>query len=148
MKKKLVKRLIKNNKGTTMMETLVAFVVLAIILVALYRMIVFSSELRMRATDMNSMMQTFNKELYSSGALSKVEKIPYTTNNIKLPEKGEGRVKGPLFYIETDDGSELWVDDINAYGYTYKADDLVNNDHMMVPKALVFVHEKDDKTTP
>ena len=60
-----LKRILKDNKGTTMFETLVAFTVLSIILVALFRMIMFSSELRMRASDMNSIMKTFNTELYS-----------------------------------------------------------------------------------
>ena len=137
-----LKRILKDNKGTTMFETLVAFTVLSIILVALFRMIMFSSELRMRASDMNSIMKTFNTELYSKGALVKVEREKYYTNNESL---GEGKVKGPLFYIKTDDESELWVSDINAYGYSYKESTVEESDHMSIPKALVFVHEKDDE---
>ena len=137
-----MKRKLKENKGTTMVETIVAFVVLTIILVALYRMIMFSSELRMRATDMSNIMKEFNTELYSKGTLNNVTKEPYVTNNISL---GEGKVKGPLFYIKTDDESELWVSDIKAYGYSYKENDIQKNDHMSIPKAIVFVHEKDDK---
>ncbi len=150
-KKKHEKRIInvlKENKGSTMMETLVAFVVLMVILVAITRMIFFSSELRMRAMDTNRVMQTFNKELYSSGALDKVKMKKYVTEDVEL---SDGKVKGPVFYItpDRDEGEseiDLWLLDVNAYSYTYdkSADSTVESENLAIPKALVFVHQSDD----
>ena len=139
-----IKTVLRENKGTTMMETLVAFVVLMIILAALTRMIFFSSELRMRAMDTNRIMQTFNKEIYSNGSLDKVKMTKFTTTNETI---SAGKVKGPLFYITPDDREEgdpeidLWVTDIDAYSYSYdKWDSTVNSENLAVPKALMFEH--------
>ena len=140
--------ILKDDKGTTMMETLVAFVVLMIILVALTRMIFFSSELRMRAMDTGRLMQTFNKELYSNSELDKVSVVKYVTENVQYEDTN----KGPLFYIvpekKNSEGKDvdLWVSDINAYSYTYdmSKDSNASSENLAIPKALVFVHEKDD----
>ena len=141
---------LRNNKGTTMMETIVAFTVLVVILLALTRIIVFSSELRMRAMDTGRIMQTFNKCLYSNElnngtGFDKVTKEHYDSSGAKATQAGGG-VKGPLFYIKPKDNNvDLWVTDINAYSYTYnETDPSVNTENLTIPKAIVFVHESDD----
>ncbi len=55
-----------NNKGTTMMELLVAFVVLMIIFAIIYSMISFTSNLRMEAVDVRNAEEEFEAELYKS----------------------------------------------------------------------------------
>lgn len=142
---------LRNNKGTTMMETLVAFTVLMIILVALTKIVFFSSELRMRAIDTGRLMQTFNKELYSNGELDKVSEKKYVTEYVDY----EDTKKGPVFYIVPDQTSvegevDLWVSDIHAYSYAYDVtkDSNASTENLVIPKAIKFVHEKDDKTAP
>lgn len=135
-----------DDKGTTMVEVLVSFVVLMVILVALTRTIFLSSELRMRAMDTGKIMQTFNKCLYSaeiknSESFDKVKRKKYTTNNEEL---SPGKFKGPLFYItpEEDDAVELWVTEIDANCYTYDAtDSTVVSENLAIPKAIVFEHK-------
>ena len=141
---------LRNNKGTTMMETIVAFVVLVVILLALTRIIMFSSELRMRAMDTGRIMQTFNKCLYSNElktgtSFDKVTKEHYDSSSAKNSQAGGG-VKGPLFYIKPENNNvELWVTDINAFSYTYnETDPSVNTENLTIPKVIMFVHESDD----
>jgi hypothetical protein len=53
-----------NHKGSTMVETLVSFVVLFIVLAALYNIVVFSSELYLRSVDTSRLQQKFYREIY------------------------------------------------------------------------------------
>ena len=53
-----------NNAGSTMVETLISFVVLVIVFAALFGMIRFSSNLRMRAIDTADVRESFNDEIY------------------------------------------------------------------------------------
>ena len=93
-------------------------------------------------------MQTFNKELYSNSELDKVSVVKYVTENVQYEDTN----KGPLFYIvpekKNSEGKDvdLWVSDINAYSYTYdmSKDSNASSENLAIPKALVFVHEKDD----
>ena len=143
---KKIKVLKLNNKGSTMIETLVAFLVLMIVMAALFKMVSFSSELRMRSVDTGNVLADFNQELYSKGSYSKIKKTKFKTD-LTL---SEGK-QGPLFYIvpaDTADGNTdnaLWVTDINAYGFTYdESDSLIKDENIIAPKAMQFVHEKDD----
>ena len=146
IRKNKISRIVRNNKGSTMMETLAAFVVLMVILVALTKLVSFSAELRMRAMDMNRITQEFNKVIYSNkstydSTTGKVTITEYKTVNGKM---ASGKVRGPLFYIVSPEGGELWVSDIDAYGYSYKTDDpVVSDGKLSVPKAIEFVHQKD-----
>ena len=143
-----IKRVLRSNKGTTMMETLVAFVVLMVILVALTRVIMFSSELRMRAMDTGRVLQTFNKCLYSnelktSDQFEMVKKQHYSSAHASDARPGGG-VVGPLFYITPDgSSSELWVTEIEANSYTYDDADANNtNENYALPSVMVFEHKK------
>ena len=139
---------LRDNKGSTMLETLVAFAVLMVILVALTRLIMFSSELRMRAIDTGRILQTFNKCLYSeelknSNSFEKVKKTHYNSDRAN-EERPTGGVVGPLFYITSDEtGSELWVTEIEADCYTYdSSDSSVSTENLSVPNAIIFDHKK------
>ena len=54
------------NKGTTMVETIAAFTVLAVILAALYHIVKFSSDLRVLAVDTAHLNQLFLREVYKN----------------------------------------------------------------------------------
>ena len=154
---KRITKAINDNRGSTMMETLVAFVVLMIIVAALTRLVMFSSELRMRATDMNRITQEFNKEIYADRStyiksddsdvfVNGASKVVYKKYETTKEKTAHGNESGPLFYLVSPEDGELWVSDINAYGYSYKTDDAVIKDNnLTVPKAIVFVHKNDDK---
>lgn len=144
--KNRIEHVLYEDKGTTMMEVLVSFVVLMIILVALTRTVFFSSELRMRAVDTGRIMQTFNKCLYSQElkdgtSFDKVKRVKYTTDNVEI---SDGKYKGPLFYItpEEDSAVELWVTEIDANCFTYDPDDsTVSSENLVIPKAIMFEHK-------
>ena len=61
---KIGKDTMRSNRGSTMVETLVAFVVLMIVFAALYGMVRFSANLRMRAVDTANVRDSFNTEIY------------------------------------------------------------------------------------
>ena len=126
-------RICSNNKGTTMVETVVSFVVLVIILAVIYQMIAYCSELRMKAEDVDKMTRNVNKALYKSTVSKEtdlVEAKPYVTD-AKVKD-GTEVIKGPLFYMEVDTEKtnsanvyssvtkpdhRIWIMNINATGY-------------------------------
>ena len=132
-----------SNKGTTMLETLVAFVVLMIILGVLYNIIAFCSELRMSAADTNRAMIDFNCEIYAKSPNSSVVDIKECTVERKQP----------LFYLELSDktsdanlgsGSErssfkkkLSLYNVEAVTYAYHKE-VDDTDTIAVPKAISF----------
>ena len=63
-RKKIISRLFKHNKASTMVETLVSFTVLVIVLAALYGIVVFSTELYMKSVDTSRLQQRFYREIY------------------------------------------------------------------------------------
>ncbi len=62
MKRKERKKM--NNTGTTMVETLAAFTVLAIVLTMLFHIVSFCGKLRMMAVDSGKLQQLFLREAY------------------------------------------------------------------------------------
>lgn len=62
--KKVKFRKINKNSGSTMVETLVSFVVLFVVLAALYGIVSFSSELYMKSVDTSRLYQKFYQEVY------------------------------------------------------------------------------------
>ncbi len=66
MMKEGKKKRILNDSGTTLIETLAAFTVLTAILVILYNIVDFSSNLRTQAVDSAHLNQMFFKEMYKN----------------------------------------------------------------------------------
>ena len=153
--KNLIKSLLLDNKGTTMMETVVSFVVLVIILAVIYQMISYCSQLRMRATDEDNMIQAINKAMYKDTIDSgndKVQCIQYSTKPDVL--SGADITEGPLFYMvvdyeETDPSNNypaqsldyrIWINNIDAS--CYKAIDMNaqngSSADMVVPTVISF----------
>ena len=138
---------ILNNRGTTMLETLIAFVVLMVILGVLYNIIAFCSELKMSATDMNTYMQDFSVEIYNKKTTKVIK-----TEKITTVDAG---VKKPLFYLELSDETQkdlngcnsvaeenkrISLYNLNAVTYVYDASGDTRN---IVPKATRFIHKHD-----
>ncbi|MCR5226882.1 MAG: hypothetical protein K6E27_06705 [Eubacterium sp.] len=156
MKRYLIKtkanlnRCINNNKGSTIYEIVIAFVVILVVLAIIYKMISFSSELRMEAVDIRNAQLEFESELY--------KKTPDTTKiSVKkyvIKENSNTHNKMPVFVLKLDEektdveanfmiessGSgevsqqnTLNLMDIVADGYSSK-----NSNVTIIPKAMKF----------
>lgn len=157
----------KNNRGVTMVETLVAFAVLMIIFAILYTVVSFCVTLRMRAHDTSQAIQTFSREMYNKD--NEVGKN--TSNHIAIKNYSTtGNV--PLFYLSlsedtskenmgdayynkafpaTGEGTveelDLSLLNIDAITYVYlpgtgeNAED--NELKIIVPKAIQFIHKEE-----
>lgn len=141
-----------------MLEVLVAFVVLVAIFALIYKMVMFSSNLRMKAIDTETVFNSFNQEIYKTGDYddSEISVVPITRNSSD----------GPVFYITVDtettnvqlnvtNGGEASVseakdklDNVRLGLYRFKAikyestNSLVNEEGVIAPKVLVFKYEK------
>ncbi len=105
---KLRKKLKLDNKGNTMFETLVAFVVLAIILAIVYQMIAFCGELRMKATDTDKALTEFNQNMYKKN-------IPESIIEVKDRHNEDG-VEGPQFYLRVSTKTDISnMKDVSTY---------------------------------
>ena len=87
MKKENREKMNKNS-GSTMVETLVSFVVLFIVLAALYGIVSFSSELYMKSVDTTRLHQKFYQELYKfpSGKATGESTVNYDTSLLEEPK--------------------------------------------------------------
>ena len=130
-----------NNRGTTMIEVLVAFVVLSAIMGILYGIIAFSAELRMRSADASNVLKEFNREIYNeTPASSVIDQKSFSTSDNKA-----------LFYITTrelPDGSnsiKIPLTNLECTSYTYhvSGEESDRLEHVVIPKAVVFNHKSD-----
>ena len=141
-----------NNKGTTMIETIVAFVVLVIILLIIARIVTYCSNLRMKAVDTNSIIRDFNSEIYK--APDKIDTNEVTTESYVY--KAED---GPEFYLMLDyNNTEMMTnnvkDDPTKYqnyklrmnkteATCYKSvNPLIESEQLVTPKVLVFRYKE------
>ncbi len=147
-----------NNTGSTMLETLVSFVILMIVLAALTAMIRFAIELRMRSEDVSRVYNSFNAEVYKDTPAVNVKTYDYkgisagddyTMFTLKLDESTSPR------NIEVNTGKEGWVEAdksnnyfkslslprIDATGYE-STDPLISSEHIVTPKVLMFKYNK------
>ena len=128
-----LRRSLHDNRGTTMVETLVSFVVLMIILAVITGMIMFCSKLRMRAEDTSRAMTIFTAQINNKdNTVTKtvtegnagVDTKTFTANNIKVSRyttgkevltDEEGRTisikQNPLFYLVTPESATDESDD-------------------------------------
>ena len=157
----------KNNRGVTMIETLVAFTVLMIIFAILYTAVSFCATLRMRAQDTSQAIQTFSREMYNKDN----ETGKNTANHIAIKKyTTQGNV--PLFYLSLSadtskanmgdtyynkvfsgggtsaaEALDLSLLNIDAITYVYlpgTGENAEKNDlKIIVPKAVQFVHKEE-----
>ncbi|MBP3233973.1 MAG: hypothetical protein J6M65_06080 [Eubacterium sp.] len=90
-----IPKLYNNNSGSTMVETLISFVVLVIVFAALFGMIRFSSNLRMRAIDTADVREKFNDEIYKSGNKNDVEIHEYFGAHSTIADNSD-----TMFYLK------------------------------------------------
>ena len=146
-----------NNRGNTMVETLVAFVVLMIVIAALYGMVRISTNLRMRAADSADIQTSFYSEIYKKTPSQNVE--PYYYIGKYAPDKktmftlklntDEGKTSTyNLIKSESGDLSpytgfskSLRIPCIDATGYV-STDSRINEENLVSPKALLFSYHK------
>ncbi len=137
-----------NNKGNTMFETLIAFVVLAIILAIVYQMIAFCGEMRMKATDTNIILNEYNENIYK-------KTIPEDKVSVADRHNETVPLGGPLFYLRVSDETSaenlIGTYDYNTDPYrlrmnflgahTYKSiDPRIESEKLVTPKSLQFYY--------
>ena len=150
-------KILYNNKGSTMMETIVSFVVLMIVLAALYSMVRFSSELRMRAVDSARIQSNFNEQLYrNDNNMQNIKKYVYigkhakdtygnsdtvTVFTIKLNDKKTDVQKAfNSNNMPADNAKEsIKLPNVNATGYVC-TDPIVDMENVIAPRVLSFKH--------
>lgn len=141
-----------DNRGTTMVETLVSFVVLMIVLAALYGMIRLSSNLRMRAVDTANVRAAFNAEIYKKTPSSNVKKYFYegksapdktTMFTLKLSSLTKN---ANLQVTETTVDRSRYSDSIripntDAVGFV-SSDPSIQDENLVPPKVVLFKYHK------
>lgn len=156
-----------NNKGTTMFEILVSFLVLSIILIIVYKMIAFCGELRMKATDTSMVVNEFSKNICKSDIRNKSADVANVSKEYYETDM-DNKPKGPVFYLsvstETDDsnnyfdGTHVTKDSFADIGYRLKmrnlgAIDLESSDirvsdyKLVTPRTIQFYYYSYDETT-
>ncbi len=154
------------NKGTTLVETLAAFVVLAAILAIFYHIVDFSDTLRMQAVDSAHLNQMFLREAYKNDNMidENFVKITHFTK-----EGGEGeseKVSGFWLVLDTErtdyrknymydyveeellENPPLFrLDNLEATSYRC-IDPLIEEENLPVPAILRFEYHKPETATP
>lgn len=142
-------KIITNNKGTTMIETIVSFVVLLIVIAGLTAMIRFSSNLRMRAVDTANVRAEFNKEIYKKNPNTSIVS-EYSYIGKSAPDK-----KTMFYFVVSDETSAENLDTVNGDATTYDfkqnikvpnidatgyvgIDARIANENLVKPKVLMF----------
>ena len=148
-RKKLDKR-IMNQKGSTMVETLASFVVLFIVLAALYGIVTFSTELYMRSVDMSRLQQRFFQEIYKKNIdTTFIDRATFVKGyGGQVDLNGETCEHAALNFVIKTDGysmpdamknSEISMDKISVTSYVCKED---NDGNGISPKAVIFEYEE------
>lgn len=143
-----------NNRGTTMLETLISFLVLVIVLAALYSMIRFSSNLRMRAIDTANVKNEFNQEIYKTSVdNSKVQSYYYigknADDNITMFSLKPDMEKTAKNNWDISNGENtvynfsrsVKIPTVDATAYVSK-DKRIDDENLVRPKVLVFHYNK------
>ena len=159
MKYKKNKKLniLNDNSGSTMVETLVAFVILLVVLAALYGMVRFSTNLRMRAVDSADVRNSFCKEIYKSAGVIKTDvkctnyvgKFSKTdgTGTTMFTLKPSSKTDNSNFYTGEKPGyydrlfNSLRIPCIDATGYV-STDERIANENLPTPRIICFEYNK------
>ena len=147
-----------NNKGTTMFETIVSFLVLMIILGALYSTVRFSAELRMRAVDTGNITKEFNSLVFKDSISTSDHILKYDYYGQYDPTT-TGKYTAFFLKLDTEEtncelncGRVVSVDDvlltplrtpnIDATGYVYHNTD-IDTEHLVTPEMITFEYHKE-----
>ena len=102
----------KDNRGVTMVETLVAFTVLMIVLGIIYGILSVCNTLRMRAQDTSQAVIDFGREMYNSQNTEGENPEHHISIKSYITEDNQ-----PLFYLAVS--SETSKDNFGEAGETY-----------------------------
>ncbi len=135
----------RRNAGSTMVETLVSFVVLFAVLAALYGIVVFSSELYMRSIDISRQQQQFYREIYKKdSAFNVLEPV-----SRKVYSAGNGVTEGA--YNPNHAGLVLELDTTKTDASNYNDNDALKNSFVSMDStqvtSYVWTDEGADSTT-
>ncbi len=152
---------LKQNKGTTLIETLAAFTVLAAILAILFHIVDFSSRLRTQAVDSARLNQMFLREMYLNEP--DPEFVSYVNYYSSVPAaEVSASVNQCRFWLVldveegktdlqkyTDYGNDYDKAKNNDYFYLYNTaataytciDPLINEEQLPRPGALTFHYQ-------
>lgn len=156
-----------DNKGTTLIETLAAFTVLAAIMAILFQIVDFSSRLRTQAVDSAHLNQMFLREIYKND--DKIDKefvdIKYYGADAGAESVSENSGVCRFWLVldteKTDDSNYLGVktapdpsnpprfrlDNFEATVYTCM-DPLIEEEQLPIPSALRFRYVSPEVNTP
>lgn len=147
-----------DNKGMTMVETIVSFTVLFIVLAALYGIVSFSNELYMKSVDTSRMVQKFYREIYKTAgdsgeapaydtdfltvSLFKADSVPLTDENeehARLIFDIDTEKTNPLNYNNSNDIKDAYIG-LNYIGVeSYVCTDETAIEKKLIrPKAVIF----------
>ena len=148
----------RRNAGSTMVETLVSFVVLFAVLASLYGIVVFSSELYMRSIDISRQQQQFYREIYKKDSafnvLGPVTRKEYSAGN-GVSANGDYNPNHASLVLEMDltktdesnyNGSDalkrsyISLDSTNVASYVWT--DESADSTAIAPKAVHFAFDK------
>lgn len=144
--------ILSNNDGSTMVETLVAFVVLVIILAILMHMVNYCFQLQMKSVDTDEVFNKFNAELYKT-----FDKID--SNEVEAKEIKTNNDLGPVFYLMLDtENTKMMEKNVkdNSTDYTqyklglynlkvnsYKSvNGMIEEEKLVTPQALLFDYDE------
>ena len=148
------KRILLDNKGTTLVESLVAFAILTIVMLMLYGMVRISMNLRMRAVDTSNLQSSFNAEIYKTNPSSDVEvynyigkratdhlpmftlKLSDTTSDKNLLVGGESSGVDRSKY-----STSITIPNIDGKAYVSTAS-IINEENLIAPKVIMFKYNK------
>ena len=150
---KKIKSILKHNdSGSTMVETLASFVVLFIVLAALYSIVVFSTQLYFRSVDLSRLNQKFFREIYKKDTdTSQIKKTEYI-KGFGGAEGGKEHAALVLSFDAEKTSSENYenakvttsymnLDKTGAETYVYIGPGS-ENENYVVPTAVMFKYDK------
>jgi len=145
---KKIKRIF-TQKGSTMVETLVSFLVLIMILASLYSIVLFSSNLFMKSVDMSRLNQKFYREIYKKDIdAAMIDKEEFEAG-FGAPKDGkEYAALNLTFDDEKTDArnysdpnvnrSYINLNNIKVYSYVYSGSE-VDVEGVIAPSATEFI---------
>ena len=140
------------NEGSTMIETVVSFVVLVMVLAGLYGVVLFSSNLYMKSVDTSRLQQRFYRELYKKDLTSNAfititeyesgsgfDGTDYDGKHVSLILSLD-KEKTDLSNYGTHEDDYIIMDRIGVNSYVC-SDESIETLQLIAPKAIQFVYD-------
>ncbi len=120
----------KDDRGMTIVEVMVGFVILTIIMAGVYQLIRFSSNMMYESKDMRNGQTAFEEELYKTSPTGVVDRHKETTLGkgayVLEPASESAKKPGAGDYTATKinmfSSADKSINDLYSYGYSDSAD--------------------------